>query len=127
MVLAVCMLLAAAARAENVLLPIPAVPDAVYKGVLGMALDAVPMDPERRVALQRTNAVVSNTLTGRSLSVWVGLATNPLLLIAGLAWGVFAASNIKTNDASAQVETRRHEPLERFELGHDAVALGPAW
>ena len=71
--------------------------DTVFKGVVGKALDAVPMDPEERVVLQRTNAVISSTMTGRSLSVWAGLA-NPILMIGGLVWGVFAASNIRQAD-----------------------------
>jgi hypothetical protein len=71
-----------------------AVPDMVYKGIVGKALDAVPMDSEKRVVLQRANAVVSNTLTGRSLAAWAGLS-NPILLVAGVAWGIYSAINIK--------------------------------
>jgi hypothetical protein len=67
---------------------------AVYKGLVGNVLDAIPMDPEKRIDLQRTNAVVSNTLSGRSLAVLAGLS-NPILLIGGFVWGVWAASNIK--------------------------------
>jgi len=67
---------------------------AIYKGVVGNVLDAIPMDPEKRVDLQRTNAVVSNTLSGRSLAALAGLS-NPILLIGGFVWGVWAASNIK--------------------------------
>jgi hypothetical protein len=73
--------------------------DLVYKGLVGKALDAVPMDPNERTVLQRTSAVVSGTLTGRSLAVWAGL-TNPIFLVAGLVWGLFSASNIKTAEAS---------------------------
>ena len=91
---AVLLLLPVAASAQEGLPRLPAVGDVVFKGVVGKALDAVPMDPNHRVALQRSNAVFSNTLTGRSLAVWAGLA-NPLLLIGGLAWGLFSASNIK--------------------------------
>jgi hypothetical protein len=93
-VLATCLLLAIPARAEDVPQQPLALGDMVYKGIAGKALDAIPMDPEERAVLQRTSAVASGTLTGRSLSVWAGLA-NPLLLIAGLAWGLFSASNIK--------------------------------
>ena len=67
---------------------------AIYKGLVGNVLDAIPMDPEKRVDLQRTNAVVSNTLSGRSLAALAGLS-NPILLIGGFVWGVWAASNIK--------------------------------
>ena len=66
----------------------------VYKGVVGNALDEIPMDPSKRVSLQRTNAIVSNTLSGHTLTTLVGLS-NPVLLIGGLVWGVWAASNIR--------------------------------
>lgn len=66
----------------------------VYKGLVGNVLDTVPMDATQRVGLQRTNAVVSNTLFGRSLAAWAGLS-NPVLLLGGLVWGIWAASNIK--------------------------------
>lgn len=87
-------LLTSTAQAQDVAGLPPAVPDMVYKGIVGKALDAVPMDPKKRVALQRTNAVVSNTLTGRSLAAWAGLS-NPILLVAGVAWGIYSAMNIK--------------------------------
>ena len=92
-----CLVLPFSARAEEAPLPLPAIPDAIYKGIVGKALDVVPMDADQRVVLQRTNAVVSNTLTGSSLAVWAGL-TNPILLIGGLVWGLFSASNIKGNN-----------------------------
>jgi hypothetical protein len=73
-----------------------AIRDVVYKGVVGKVLDAVPMNAEERVALQKTGAVVSGTLTGRSISVWAGLSlSNPILLIAGLAWGIYSATHIE--------------------------------
>lgn len=65
----------------------------LYKGVVGNILETVPMDPAQRVTLQRGNAVISNTLSARSLSVLAKLA-NPALLIGGIAWGLWAASNI---------------------------------
>lgn len=105
----------------------PVVPDApsqvsdqtIYKGLIGNMLDTLPMDPAKRVDLQRTTAVVSNTFSGRSLSVLMGLS-NPLLMIGGLVWGLWAASNIHPVavdtkvtahpvDAGARVETE-----ERF-------------
>jgi hypothetical protein len=98
-VLAVCLLAMVGARAEDDSQPLPDVGDLVYKGLVGKALDAVPMDPNERTVLQRTSAVVSGTLTGRSLAVWAGL-TNPIFLVAGLVWGLFSASNIKTAEAS---------------------------
>jgi len=66
----------------------------VYKGLVGNVLDAIPMDASKRLDLQRTNAVVGNTLLGRSLAVLAGLS-NPVLLLGGFVWGVWAASNIK--------------------------------
>jgi hypothetical protein len=89
--------------------------DILYKGVVGKALDVVPMDPEQRAGLQRANAVVSNTITGRTLSIWAGL-TNPVLLIGGMAWGFFAASNIKSEkwtQGRAPVESRAPVPVEQ--------------
>jgi hypothetical protein len=76
----------------------------VYKGLVGNALEAVPMDPTQRVNLQRTNAVVSNTLSGRSLTVLAKL-TNPAILIGSIAWGLWAAANINSPaiDAPAAV------------------------
>ena len=121
-VLAACLLLAIPARAEDAPRPPPDVGDVVYKGVVGKALDAVPMDPDERVALQRTNAVVSGTLTGRSLSVWAGLS-NPILLIAGVVWGLYSASNINAADGSAKPDTNRLEPVALIEAGQPQVAL----
>ena len=91
------LLLACPVRAEEVTQSLEVMTDTLYKGVVGKALDALPMDPEERVTLQRTNAVVSGTMTGRSLSVWAGL-TNPVLLVGGLIWGIFSATNIKAAD-----------------------------
>jgi hypothetical protein len=126
-VLAVCLVLALPARAEEAPQPLPDLGDVVYKGVVGKALDAVPMDPDERVALQRTSAVVSSTLTGRSLSLWAGVS-NPLLLIAGLVWGFYSASNIKAEEANAKPDTDRVEPPEPMELGPTQFALlaGPS-
>ena len=121
-VLAACLLLAMPVRAEDVPQQPPAVGDVIYKGLVGKALDAVPMDPDERVALQRTSAVVSGTLTGRSLSVWAGLG-NPILLIAGLVWGVYSASNIKAAEANAKPATNRVEPLEPIDAGQSRVTL----
>jgi hypothetical protein len=94
---ALCLLLSAAAWAEDMPNPAPFLGDAVYKGVVGKALDAVPMDPEQRVVLQRTNAVIGNTMTARSLSIWVIGLTHPILLIGGLVWGLYAAANIQVD------------------------------
>ncbi|MBI4207473.1 MAG: hypothetical protein HY527_20845 [Betaproteobacteria bacterium] len=122
LVLVACLLLAVAARAQDAPQPPLAVGDLVYKGLVGKALDAVPMDPEERVALQRTSAVASGTLTGRSLAVWAGL-TNPILLIAGLAWGLFSASNIKAAEPSAGPVMNRVEPPASIEISQPQVTV----
>ena len=121
-VLAVCLLLAIPARAQDAPQPPPAVGDIVYKGIVGKALDAMPMDPDERVILQRTNAVVSGTLTGRSLMVWAGL-TNPILIVAGLAWGVYSAFNIKAAEANGKPGTNRVEPLDPIKAEQPQIAL----
>jgi hypothetical protein len=122
LVLAACLLLAIPARAEDAAqpVPLPAVGDMVYKGFVGKALELVPMDPEERVILQRTNAVVSGTFTVRSIAAWVGL-THPVLLIAGVAWGLFAASNINVAEVTTSPDTNRVEPI-----GPSQIALLPA-
>jgi hypothetical protein len=121
-VLAACLLLAIAARAEDAPQSLPALGDVVYKGLVGKALDAVPMDPGERVVLQQTSAVVSGTLTVRSILTWVGL-THPILLIAGVAWGLYSASNIKTAEVKAKPDTNRVETLAPIEAGPPQVAL----
>ncbi len=76
--------------------------DAIYKGLVGKALDVVPMDPEHRVTLQRANAVVSNTVAGRSIATWLGW-TNPLLWVTGTLWGIVSAQKIQpASSASTQ-------------------------
>ncbi|HUP94499.1 MAG TPA: hypothetical protein VM164_06290 [Burkholderiales bacterium] len=73
----------------------------LYKGVVGNLLDAAPIDPDRRVELQRTNAVVSSVFSGRSLAVLLGVA-NPVLMVGGLVWGIWSASKIKPVTPVAQ-------------------------
>jgi hypothetical protein len=125
LVLAACLSLAFTAHAQ-VIPPIPpAVTDAVYKGVVGKALDVVPMDAEKRVVLQRTNAVVSNTITGRSLSVWAGLS-NPVLLIAGVVWGIYSAINIKVPVINAEPNTIRHDPVDGAAIQMALLVSPPA-
>lgn len=125
LILAACLLLAAAARAQDVPEPQPAVSDVVYKGVFGKVLDAVPMDPDERVTLQKTGAVVSGATTGRSLALWAGL-THPVFLIAGAVWGLFSASNIKTADARSKPAASRvalSDSVETAPPARDQVAL----
>jgi len=116
-VFAACLLLANAARAQDTqeAVPLPAVGDVVYKGFVGKALDAVPMDPEERVILQRTNAVVSGTLSVRTLAAWLGL-THPVLLAAGVVWGLYAASNIAVAEVKASPDRNRAEPIEPAQI-----------
>ena len=81
--------------------PTPArVDQVIYKGVVGNLLEAVPLQPEQRLQLQRGNAIVSNALTGRSLAILLGLAS-PVLIVGGLIWGLWAASNIKAAPPAA--------------------------
>jgi len=82
--------------------PARALPDIVYKGVVGKVLDAMPLDPSTRTGLQRTNAVVGSAFTARSLGALMGLG-GPLLTVAGLIWGIFSARHI---DATATGETK---------------------
>lgn len=78
-------------------------PDQIlYKGVVGNLLEAVPMDPEKRVELQRGNAVLSAPLSARSLALLLGI-TNPVVLVGGLIWGIWAASRIEAPAAPAKV------------------------
>jgi hypothetical protein len=119
LVLTGCLLLATAVRAQDTPQLPAAVSDVVYKGVVGKVLDAVPKDPNERVTLQRTGAVVSSTLTGRSLAAWVGL-TNPVLLVAGALWGLFSASNIKTAYARS---TRAAKPAAKPAAPHRVALL----
>jgi hypothetical protein len=95
---------------------------AVYKGVLGNALDAIPMDPSKRLELQRTNAVVGNALLGRSLAVLAGLS-NPVLLLGGLAWGMWAASNIKPAAAAVAHNDDLDQAQKRASAQARAIAL----
>ena len=99
----------------------------IYRGVVGNVLETVPLDPERRIELQRANAVVSNTLSGRTLAILLGLTT-PVFIIGGLAWGVFAASRIRPaeqmqaasgagicrDESPASVEVAESEPAAEF-------------
>lgn len=121
--------LAAAARAESVA-DSQAVANAsakgldqvIYKGIVGSVLDAVPMDPVKRANLQRTNAIVSNTLSARSLSALMGIS-NPVLLIGGLMWGVWAASNINPEAADTNVAANPVDSGGRLETAAGLAAL----
>ena len=69
-------------------------PDVLYKGVLGKALDFVPMNPDDRVTLQQTSSMISGSLSGRMLAGLFSIS-NPIAMVAGLAWGFFSAKNIE--------------------------------
>lgn len=68
-------------------------PDIFYKGLLGKALDALPLDQSARTGLQQANAVIGSSFAGRSLAALTGIG-GPLLTLAGLAWGIFSARKI---------------------------------
>jgi hypothetical protein len=95
---------------------------AIYKGVVGNVLDVIPMDSSKRLDLQRTNAVVGNTLLGRTLTVLAGLS-NPVLLLGGLAWGVWAASKIKPAEAIVERSDNRGRAAEGAFAPERIVAL----
>lgn len=89
----------------------------IYRGVLGNLLENIPLDSDKRVELQRANAVVSNTFLGRTLAVLMGVAA-PVLMVGGLAWGAFAASRIR---APAQSVEPGAEPSSYAVLGNEFV------
>lgn len=100
---------AAPARADDAPLPAvepqdhPSIDQVIYRGVVGNILEAVPLPAEQRVQLQRGNAILSNTFTGRSIAVLLGLAS-PVLMIGGLIWGIWSAANIKATPSAHAAE-----------------------
>ena len=104
------------AEAIDDTVPAVAAPQALeqvlYKGIGGNLLDAVPLEPEARVSLQRANAVISNSLSARSLAIALGIA-NPVFLVAGVAWGIWAAINIR----DPEPDTTWLAPPQRPALG----------
>lgn len=89
----------AAAATEKTAEPSRALPDIVYKGVAGKVLDALPIEPSTRVALQRANSIVSGAFTARSLGALTGFG-GPLLTVAGLIWGIFSSRQIEAAPAT---------------------------
>ena len=89
----------------------------IYKGVVGNLLEALPLDPKKLVEMQRANAVVSNPLSARSLALLLGVA-NPIVMLGGLVWGLFAASRIEGPSADLEKvkaksdAARRNLPVE---------------
>lgn len=78
---------------------LPVSEQALYKGVVGNLLEEVPIEPEKRVQLQRGNAVLGNAMSGRSVATLIGMAAPPLMIV-GLLWGLWAAMHIGTDPAS---------------------------
>lgn len=98
----------------------------LYKGVVGNLLESVPLDTEQRVKLQQANAVVSNAMSGRTLAPLLGIA-NPVLLIGGLVWGLWAASQIKAPATQSVADAKADPPRDDrallcFDLEQVAVA-----
>ena len=100
----------------------PSIDQVIYKGVVGNILEAMPLDPEQRVQLQRGNAVLNNTFTGRSLALLLGIASPPLMIV-GLVWGIWSAINIKSTQPEVrtavgplpQPEARTEQPASEGE------------
>ena len=90
----------------------------IYKGVVGNLLEAVPLDPVKRVELQRTNAVISNPLSARSIALLLGI-TNPVVMIGGLVWGLWAASRIEA--PAPESADRADVAVERAASAGDAA------
>lgn len=88
----------AASAPDKPAAPASALPDILYKGIAGKVLDAMPIEPSTRVALQRANAIVSSTFTVRSLGALTGFG-GPLLTVAGLLWGIFSSRQIEAAPA----------------------------
>lgn len=78
----------------------PSPAQALYKGVVGNLLEAVPIDPESRVQLQRFSAVVGSPLSGHSLAITLGIAAPPLMIL-GFIWGLWSANQIQRADTLA--------------------------
>ena len=90
-----------------------ALPDILYKGVIGKALDALPINPGTRTTLQQTNAIVSGSMAGRSLATIIGLAS-PIFAVAGLIWGIFSAKNIGAAASDSDAVTSDTPPARNI-------------
>jgi hypothetical protein len=97
----------------------PSAAQALYKGVVGNLLEAVPIDPDSRVQLQRFSAVVGSPLSGHSLAMTLGIASPPLMII-GFLWGLWSAKQIQPTDAVA--EHSRAAGPQTTETGDPRVA-----
>ncbi|MBY0375373.1 MAG: hypothetical protein K2Q23_15370 [Bryobacteraceae bacterium] len=88
-------------------------PDIVYKGVIGKALDLLPLDPSTRTGLQQANAVVSSSIAARTLAAATGIG-GPILTIAGLVWGLFAASKIGAQQSAEPKQIAQNDVTARL-------------
>jgi hypothetical protein len=94
--------------------PAPSLDQVFYKGVVGNILEAMPLDPEQRVQLQRGNAIINNAFAGRSVALLLGIASPPLM-IAGLIWGIWSAINIKSAPADTRTALVPSQPAVEAE------------
>jgi hypothetical protein len=69
------------------------------KGVIGNLLEVIPLHSDDRAQLQQFNAVVGSPFTARTLAIALGVS-NPPLMIVGLIWGLWSATQIKPRDSS---------------------------
>jgi hypothetical protein len=90
----------------------PATEQLMYRGIGGNILEAVPMEAEDRLRLQRLNAVLSSPISARSLAVALGIASPPLMLV-GLVWGLWSAANIRPTQSGVQAVARRDGKVEQ--------------
>ena len=104
--------------------PAASVDQVIYKGIVGNILEAMPLDPEQRVQLQRGNAIINNAFTGRSLALLLGIASPPLM-IAGLIWGIWSAINIKSAPAETRTALAPSQPSGQSEQTASASVQAP--
>ena len=112
----------AAIAPEKPVEPASALPDILYKGVVGKVLDALPLEPATRTTLQKANTVVSGTLTVRSLGALAGLG-GPLLTVAGLIWGIFSSRQIDSASAGVAKATGETKAADAPKPAGDAVRM----
>jgi hypothetical protein len=92
----------------------------LYKGLVGNLLEAVPLETQDRVQLQRLSSMLSSPLSARSLAVALGIASPPLMVV-GLIWGLWSANQINPTGAVAARAQGRPQPNTQ----HVPVSVGP--
>ncbi len=97
-----------------------ALPDIVYKGVVGKVLDAMALEPSTRTGLQQASAVVSSTASAHALGVLTGFG-GPLLTVAGLIWGIFSARQINAAAAGDSKTIDAPMPAGDLKLAGNAM------